>query len=241
MPLVDGVLVPTKFEMPQSIKEQKIGGHKEPSRPDRPSSHSQLKDGSRPSTPIPVKDGFRPSSLSQLKDGLRPSTPIPTQLKDGLRPSTQLKNGLRPFNKDGLRPSTLAQTAGRPVLYIELLQTDGRPSNLTGGRPPKQNDGRPSNLIGGRPPNRSIGRERLMLSYDTSLPNSWANPATIPIITGFKLFLREFNACLSNSWGNPVAMEVICDMSFLKLYQLIVDGDVEVNPGPTHNAGTPKG
>ena len=60
----------------------------------RPSSLNQLKDGLRPSTPIPnissqlVKDGFRPSSLTQLKDGLRPSTPISTHLKDGSRPSS---------------------------------------------------------------------------------------------------------------------------------------------------------
>ena len=40
LPLVDGVLVPTKFEMPQSMKERKIGGHKELSRPDRNKNRS---------------------------------------------------------------------------------------------------------------------------------------------------------------------------------------------------------
>ena len=36
-------------------------------------------------------------------------------------------------------------------------------------------------------------------------------------------------------------IELIYDVSFTKLLQLIVDGDVEVHPGPTHNKGTPKG
>ena len=53
----------------------------------------------------------------------------------------------------------------------------------------------------------------------------------------FSLFnenCRDFDFCIA-------AVELIYDVSFLKLLQLIADGDVEVNPGPTGNTGTPKG
>ena len=37
-------------------------------------------------------------------------------------------------------------------------------------------------------------------------------------------------------------IELVCDISFLKLLQLIVDGDVELNPGPSNTpTGTQKG
>lgn len=52
---------------------------------------------------------------------------------------------------------------------------------------------------------------------------------------------REFSEKQKDLEFCITTLEVADNVSFLKLLKLIVDGDVEVNPGPTHNTGTPKG